>query len=136
MSTITIIDNQHARLIYDDEKRIVHHQFHSTLDSETLRAVLQNGIDMLKKHKAVKWLSDNRAIGPHSEEDTRWINEYWLPTAVAAGWKYWALVVPDDFMGRINMAEFINSFHERGVRIMVFTKLDEAQHWLENVDQG
>ncbi len=135
MSTITIIDNRYATLIYEDDKKIVHHQFHSLLDSKNLRLVLNTGIELLKEHKAIKWLSDNRAIGPHSEEDGAWVNDDWLPRVIAAGWKYWALVVPDDFMGRVNMSEFVESFHVRGIRIMVFTDLDKATTWLENVGQ-
>lgn len=134
MSTINIIDNQYARLSFDPDVKFVHHCFHSTLDSKNLRAVLNGGIDLLKKHNATKWLSDNREIGPHSEEDSQWVNDNWLPRAIAAGWKYWALVVPHDFMARINMSEFVDSFYAKGIRIMVFTNYDQAWHWLETVD--
>jgi hypothetical protein len=114
---------------------MVHHCFHAALNSETLRAVLNSGVELLQQHHATKWLSDNRAIAPHSEEDGRWTNEDWLPRAIAAGWKYWALVVPHDQAARMNMSQFVDSFYEKGVRIMVFTDLDEAVTWLDNVDK-
>ncbi len=135
MSTITIIDDRFASLVYHEDTQIVHHCFHKALDSDHLKIILNRGVDLLKQHKAKKWLSDNREIDPHSEEDGKWVNNDWLPRAVAAGWKYWALVVPDDVKGRINMAEFVDSFYNIGIRIMVFTNPNEAMMWLENVDR-
>jgi hypothetical protein len=135
MSTIKVIDDKFGSLVYHSDKKIVHHCFHHELDSVHFRNILNTGIELLKQHKAVKWLSDNREIGPHSEEDGTWTNNDWLPRVIAAGWKYWALVVPNDVKARMNMSEFVNSFYEMGVRIMVFTDVEQAMEWLERVDQ-
>ena len=135
MTTVTLFDNNQACLMYHPDTQIVHHMFRKNLDSKNLHLVLDGGIDLLKKNHAKKWLSDNREMDPHSEEDGIWVNENWLPRAVAAGWKYWALVVPDDFIARLNMSEFVEFFYERGVRIMVFTEIDSAVQWLDNVDK-
>jgi hypothetical protein len=134
LSPTTIIDTKYASLYYYPDQKIVHHKFHHLLDSDHLREILNGGVDLLKKYQATKWLSDNREIDAHSPEDTDWINANWLPNAIAAGWKYWALVVPDSFIARLNMAEFVNSFYEQGVRIMVFVDLDEAMDWLLHID--
>lgn len=134
MSTETIIDNEFAILTYHRDEKIVHHQFHRALDSENLRLVLNTGIDLLRDHNAIKWLSDNHSIGAHKEEDGKWINDDWLPRVIASGWKYWALVVPDDVKARMNMIEFVDAFYNQGVRVMVFTNVEQAKTWLENVD--
>lgn len=135
MPKTTIIDTPFASLYYYPEQRIVQHRFHKELDSAHLREVLNRGVELLRENHACKWLSDNRAINAHSPEDTEWINSQWLPNAVAVGWKFWALVVPDDIMARMNMTEFVNSFYERGIRIMVFVDPTEAMKWLENIDR-
>lgn len=133
MASNIIIDNHHALLEFDPTTKIIHHKLHQSIDSHTLRRVLMSGVDLLKIHHATKWLSDNRDINAHSPEDTEWVNNHWLPAAVAAGWKYWALVVPDDFMARVNMSEFVDTFYAKGIRIMVFTDTDLAQQWLEKL---
>jgi hypothetical protein len=135
MSILSVMDNRYASLVFDVQDKIVHHTFHRDLDSAHLRLVLNTGIELFKKHGANKWLSDNRAIDPHSEEDSLWINNEWLPRVIEAGWKYWALVVPHDAKARMNMVEFVNSFYEQGVRVMVFTELDSALAWLKTVDR-
>ena len=133
-SVLSVIDNQHASLVYHPDEKIVHHTFHKELNSETFRNVLNTGIDLLKQHKAQKWLSDNRAMNAHSEDDGVWTNTDWLPRVIGAGWKYWALVIPYDAKARMNMVEFVNSFYEKGVRVMVFTELDPALEWLAKAD--
>lgn len=133
MATQTIIDSPSASLVFHAESRIVHHKLCKDIDSKTLRQVLNSGVQLLKDQQATKWLSDNREINAHSAEDTEWINTQWLPNAIAAGWKYWALVVPDDFVARLNMTEFVDSFYAKGIRILVFTDLDKATKWLEGV---
>ena len=53
-----------------------------------------------------------------------------VPKAVQAGWKYWALVVPEDAMAKFNLMAFIDSYFEKGLRIMVFVTPDDALKWL------
>jgi len=136
MAVQTIIDNACAQLYYHDDTKIVHHHWMAELDSVSLRESLTTGNALLRKHHAEKWLSDNRFIKPHSDEDEHWINTQWLPDAISAGWKYWALVVPDAEASRINMVTFVDEFYEKGVRVMVFTNPDQAMEWLIKVDQA
>jgi hypothetical protein len=131
MSTLIIARDATAILFYHPSSKIIHHQFGRDLTSDDLRDVLNRGVDLLKEHGATKWLSDNRAIEPHSKEDSDWVNSNWLPRAIAAGWKFWALVVPDSTKARMNMREFVEEFYNRGVRVMVFIDIEEAMHWLE-----
>lgn len=133
MAPITALENQHVTLYYHPDTKIVHHIYHATIGGNYLKEALNVGVDLLREHSAVKWLSDNREIEGHSHEETEWINANWLPNAVDAGWKYWALVVPHSQMARINMSEFVNSFYNMGVRVMVFVNPDEAMTWLEEI---
>ncbi|MBL8162023.1 MAG: hypothetical protein JNJ61_08560 [Anaerolineae bacterium] len=129
--TQTIFTNEYATLMYHPENRIVHHIFHKPIGGEAFRQVLDTGLDTLKQHGASKWLSDDRQNAALPLEDTMWAITNWAPRVLAAGWKSWALIVPDSVSARINMAEFINDYGEKGVRIMIFADPNEAQQWLE-----
>jgi hypothetical protein len=131
MTTLTVAKDATAILFYHPKSKIVHHQLGHDLTSKDFRDVLDRGVELLKEHGATKWLSDNRAMEPHNKEDGDWVNTNWLPRAKAAGWKFWALVVPDSTMARMNMSEFVELFYNQGVRVMVFIDIDEAMHWLE-----
>jgi hypothetical protein len=129
-----ILDNKQVTLYYHTDTKIVHHVYHHGIGGAHLKEALNTGVDLLHKHKAIKWLSDNRAIEGHSEEESDWVNNVWLPNAINAGWKYWALVVPESVMGRMNAAEFVQSFHEQGIWVTVTTDPEAAMDWLLSRD--
>ena len=130
MEPALIFDNDFIWMVYHEDTKIIHHHYYPKLNSHYLRAGLDTGIDVMMEEGCNKWLSDNREVVAHSPEDTEWINTDWLPRAVDAGWKYWALVVPSDTIALMNMTEFINSFYDMGVWVSVFSDPDEAWDWL------
>lgn len=127
-----IFDNPYIWMVYHTDSMIIHHHYYPQLTSHYFRAGLDTGIEVMKEHGAVKWLSDNSELEPHSPEDAEWTNNDWLPRAVEAGWKYWALVVPHTTAAQMNMAQFVQTFFEFGVRVQVFTDVDEAMGWLQS----
>jgi hypothetical protein len=129
----TIINTAYATLVYHPDKKIVHHTFHQPIGGDEFRAVLNTGADILEKNDAHKWLSDDRGNTALSPEDTAWSQANWFPRAVKAGWKFWALVVPEDLYARMNLKEFVDSYFEQGLRIMVFTNPEEAMKWLDKM---
>lgn len=131
MAIQIILDNEFATLVYHEEEGIIHHTFHKPIGGENFREVLSKGIETLKLHRATKWLSDDRNNSTISDEDTDWAINTWSTGAIAAGWKYWALVVPHDLMARFDYREHVDSYFKRGVRVMVFTDLTAAKEWLE-----
>lgn len=135
MSTITLIDNQYVTLWFHEDTGIVHHVYRRGIGGDYLKQALMRGADYLVERKAFKWLSDNRDIDGVTDEEAQWIDTVWLPRAMAAGWRYWALVVPESVMGRMNMIQFIESFASRGVMVRVFTDPDKAMEWLINADK-
>lgn len=134
MGKLTIIDNEHVVLYFHEEDKIVHHIYQPTIHGKYVREELNAGIELLKKYGASKWLSDNHLFNDLPKEDNRWINEDWLPRAIDAGWKSWALVVPESDLGRMNMTQFVNQFADMGVLVRVFTNADDAMTWLIDVE--
>jgi hypothetical protein len=135
MSAITILDNDYATLMYYPDQKIVHHVFHKPISGQEFRSVLNRGADLLREHGASKWLSDDRNNSMLSPEDTEWSKTDWFPRASAAGWRFWALVVPPDLMARLNLKEFVDAYFEQGLRTMVFVDPQEAMAWLETVSE-
>ena len=95
MATVTILDNPYATLWFHPEKGIVHHQIKQFISGQAFRELLLTGTDILTKHKATKWLSDDRSNAVLRPEDVEWSHEHWFPQTALAGWKFWAIVRPD-----------------------------------------
>jgi hypothetical protein len=128
---ITKIENEYANLWYYPNERIIHHQFLQPVFGEIFQSVLITGLDLMKQHGAQKWLSDDRRNSILPAEDSAWSQDYWLPRAYQAGWKYWAVLPPSKARGRINMERLTEFVGKRsGMEIKIFSDPDEAWQWL------
>ncbi len=47
--------------------------------------------------------------------DSEWAQEDWFPRVFDAGWSYWAIVMPDKVVGKMNMRGLIEEISERGL---------------------
>lgn len=130
MPPISVIENEHFALYYYPEEKVVHHVIHKPITGPQFRELLNCGTELLREKQATKWLSDDRNNSSLSTEDTEWGLTDWITETEAAGWKYWALIVPDGPDAQMSMTRSIQGISQHGVRIMVFTDQDEAWNWL------
>ncbi|MBL8156771.1 MAG: hypothetical protein JNM70_21520, partial [Anaerolineae bacterium] len=77
MSDVKVLDNEFATLVFHEEQKIVHHTFHKPIGGDDFRAVLNNGVEMMRKYGAHKWLSDDRNNSALSDADTEWSKTNW-----------------------------------------------------------
>lgn len=130
MPKLTIIDNEYASLWFYPEHKIVHHKFHQFIFGQPFRDVLNRGADLLQQHHAQKWLSDDRNNSALRPEDKAWSQTEWFPRVVNAGWKYWALVMPQKIVGQMNMKAIVDDYARQGVVVRVFSDPEKAMQWL------
>ncbi len=127
----TLIENEYANLWYYPAEKIVHHQFLQPVVDDQFQSILRTGLRMMSEHGAQKWLSDDRNNSILSAEDSAWSQDFWLPRAYEAGWRYWAVLPPTKARGQINMkrlTEYVGAQHR--VDIKIFSDPDEAWQWL------
>jgi hypothetical protein len=128
---ITQLENEFANLWYYPEEGIIHHQFLQPVADEAFRSVLMTGLGVMQTHNAVKWLSDDRLNSILPAEDSAWSQDYWLPRAYKAGWKYWAMIPPNKARGRINVERLMAFVAELyNIKLKVFSDPDKAWEWL------
>jgi hypothetical protein len=125
-----VLDTEIARLSYDARYKIVHHEFRSFVHGHAFREVLDAGLDLLRARGARKWLSDDHGNGPITPADGEWGLHNWAPRAIAAGWQYWAVVLPEKVLGQMNMRRWVETYSKLGVVAQAFTNLEEARAWL------
>jgi hypothetical protein len=131
---IKIIDDDKLTLVFHPNEKIVHHQIHKPLDDDEIKAMLTQGCEVFEVNGAEKWLSDDRGNGPVSQEIERWGQEVWNKRMVAAGWKYWALVIPEEALKEATstMKMIIFNLSKLGVTLRLFSDPDRAMDWLKN----
>jgi hypothetical protein len=126
-----ILTSEFATLVYYARHKIVHHTFHKPVANEAFREVLTRGVVLFETRGATKWLSDDRANGALHPDDGKWAMEVWSKRAIAAGWQYWAIVMPDAALGKANMRRFIREYADQGVTVNIFATPEEALAWLK-----
>lgn len=127
----TILDNESATLLFYPLPKIVHHEIHRFVYGKQFREILEKGLEVFAAEGAQKWLSDDRKNGPLSPADGDWAENNWGPRVMAAGWKFWAIVLPEKILGEMNMRVWIELYLKKGVTVQVFSDPDEALRWLE-----
>jgi len=131
MATITALSNDYCDLLFHEEEKIVHHIYKPPMDSDHLAELLSAGTDLMEKYGAVKWLSDNRLLAnAFSDEVATWVNNVWLPRTIKAGWKFWAMVVPESLIGQADHVKYVESFYDKGIWVTVYTDLESAMDWI------
>ena len=133
MVTETVIDHERFSMWYYPDKKIIHHKFHSDFYGPELRAALEKGTEILRQYGARKWLSDDRGYGELPQEDVDWGLHDWGPKTVMAGWRYWAIVMPEAALGQVAHTTFERIFSSIGVTAKVFRSPDDAMSWLEKM---
>ena len=126
-----ILDNEYITVWYHPLKKIVHHEFHKFTYGKTLRDALSAGAAILEDKGAQKWLSDDRKNTGLGKDDMNWTATVWRPRVIKAGWKYWALVLPEKILGQMSMKRIIEEYANTGVTVQMFSDPDEAMRWLE-----
>lgn len=128
---ITIIDNPFVTLWYHPDKKIVHHQIHKFVTGNEFRSFLMTGADVLRKHMARKWLSDDRANMVLGKADLEWSQTEWAPQVARAGWRHWAIVRPEKVLAKVAMERLVRRYATLGVSAQFFADPREALSWLE-----
>lgn len=127
----TIIENQYATLQVYPEKRIIHHQIHKFIYGDAFRELMTKGADAFEVYKCTKWLSDDRGNSALRTDDIEWGQEVWEPRIMKAGWKHWALVLPEKILGQMNMKRIVDRYNQIGVNVRTFSDPELAMKWLE-----
>ena len=133
MSTLTILDCDAATLWFHPEAGIVHHRFKRPVHGDELKRVFESGLELFALHGARKWLSDDRVNYALDPEDALWARDDWAPRAAALGWDYWAIVLPKNVVGNMDMQTHMDHGVSLGVDVQVFTDPLLALVWLESI---
>ena len=132
MSKTTILDNEFATLWYHPEQKIVHHKWHKYIFGQHFRDVLSKGLELFEENGCQKWLSDDRNNPAFHPDDQEWGVTIWTPRVIAAGWKYWALVLPEQVLGQRSMKRLADQMREFGVEVYLSSDSDQGLKWLKS----
>jgi hypothetical protein len=98
--------------------------------STELRAVHEQLLDLIQKHRVSKILGDDTSLVSIAAEDRLWILENWMPRAIGAGLRVAAAKRSANYFARVALAEIENAMGQR-MQIKMFDTLADAKAWLQ-----
>jgi hypothetical protein len=113
-------------------RKVVHHQIHQPLSTPQLRSLLNSAAQCLIDHRATKWLADDRKLGEFDATLLPWIEQDMLPRTMSAGWRHWALILPQLPGAARIMRDMAATLAISGLTVFVFSDLDAANAWLDS----
>jgi len=125
-----LIDNDAASLWYYPDKKIIHHKLKKFIYGSKFKELLETGAEYFEKEGCKKWLSDDRDSSALRKADLDWGEQNWKSRILEAGWKYWAIMMPDLEVGKLTMKALINMYKESGVTVEIFDDIELAYKWL------
>ncbi len=132
MAPITILDDDYVSLWYHPETKIVHHKMKQFLIPGVFQKLLTAGAELMEKHKATKWLSDDHDNAVAVPADLAWAEDVWHPRVAKAGFKYWAIVAPSTTVASMQMRSLQAKRRKEGVEVETFETVEKAMAWLES----
>ena len=131
MEKVTVLDTEHVTIWYYPDKKIIHNQFNKYVYGTPYREFLNEVTKTMQKYRAQKLLSDDRKTSGISKEDQEWGNTDWFPRTKAAGWKFWAIVQPENAIGKLTLKRVVDNMKAQGITAEVFADSNQATAWLE-----
>jgi hypothetical protein len=135
MARNIIFENEDMTVWENEENRVVSHCIYRPVTGAVFRDALLAGAELLRRKGYVKWLSDDRKNRTITGEDKKWTFSEWERLAIAAGWKYWALIPSEDADGQMDLQETIDEYSKAGVIVRVFSEPELALQWLQGCEE-
>jgi hypothetical protein len=134
MEKETILETNYASLWFYPQLKIIHHQFHKPVIGEEFLKILTTGIEKFEKFECNKWLSDDRKLPILQQKDRDWLQENMDHRLKEAGFKYWAMVLPENVIGALSIENDLKHWKNKGIKVKVFEDPTIALEWLAKIE--
>jgi len=121
-----------ASVRWDEDGQLVLVEWHGWANAAEFAALLEAEIAALRKHRGTRMLADCRRQKGLSAADQDRANENWLPRALVAGLKRFAVVLPSSGLAAANLKERLGKVRAGALELAYFATPEEARDWLSH----
>jgi hypothetical protein len=119
-----------ASVRWDQGGQVVLVEWEGWADSTEFKELLDAEIRALQQHRGSRLLADCRQQKVISPADQQRANQEWLPRALAAGLKRFAVVLPKSGLAEMNLRDALGKVPETALQVAYFATLEEGKAWL------
>ena len=124
------LDKPWLSIRWDEDHRCIHAVWTGRPDSVKFRSGTVKILQAIRDRHAASLLSDNRNLEMIANQDQVWINESWVPMAVASGLRRIAVVLAPQGSVKTASEGIIRRFEDNVFETRTFDSVDEAMAWV------
>ena len=119
-----------ASVRWDEDGQLVLVEWQGWANSSEFSELLEAEITALKTHHGSRVLADCRRQKVLNPADQDRANKAWLPRALAAGLKRFAVVVPTSLLAEVNLKTSLDKVPSTELDVAYFATPEQARDWL------
>ncbi len=129
-----VFRNGDCKIYYYSDLAIVHLDWTDKMAKpKGFREACEFALQLMIEKKVYKMIADNSKVPIVMHENRKWLTEDWFPRAIAAGFRYSAVVVPDNEFVKFTIKEIDQDLHNTPFTIQYFTNVEDAKAWLAKI---
>jgi hypothetical protein len=99
-------------------------------NADEFTSMLEAGVRALKENHGSRWLADCRLQRVLKSADQEAGNKKWVPRALAAGLKRFAVVLPVSGLAKANIQDHLSAAAASRMEVAYFATVEQAGRWL------
>jgi SpoIIAA-like len=119
-----------ASVRWDEEGQVVLVEWEGWANSSEFSELLEAELTALREHRCSRVLADCRRQKVLNPADQDRANQVWLPRALAAGLKRFAVVIPSSVLAEVNLKDSLGKVAPKTLEVAYFATPEEAREWL------
>jgi hypothetical protein len=119
-----------ASVSWEEDAQLVFVEWDGWANSAEFAALLDAELRALKEHRGSRLLADCRRQKVLNPKDQDLANREWLPRALKAGLKRFAVVVPASVVADMNIRDSLDKASAADLQVGYFATAEEARAWV------
>jgi hypothetical protein len=126
--------NDDCRIYYYNDLSIVHVDWNDKMAKpEGFRQACEFALRMMAEKNIYKMIADNSKVPVVMRENQAWLTEDWFPRAINVGFRYSAVVVPDNKLVEYTIKKIEHNIDNNLFTVQYFASVEEAKAWLASL---
>lgn len=128
-----LFSHQACDVLYNPQLKAVETRWKGpSAEGSALYRILDSVIDAMQLKNTGVVIADARQMNAINHQDTAWITNDWYPRALAAGFRYEALIVTDYTFNAVTVRKIVRTYDEKKLKTAYFKTLPGAYDWVKN----
>lgn len=123
-------DSPFVALHLDEAEQCIWAEWKGVPAGDPMKNAFEVALRLITEKGVRKWLADTRNLGTMDPADVKWVNDEWVPRAVAAGIRWMAFVAPKKVVMQLAVQSFMSRINDRELANGYFDSLEAARAWL------